>query len=217
MSIGPALALVLALGVPPPPGGGFGEDSDRPPPPVALSGARSVSVRDAEGRIQRLTNIPGTSAFARHGGGAAATCSFTADRDGFELSDGTTVEAGAVVAEGLDDPPGDRADPVDHRVGGRRSCTDWYAWLGEVAEDDGDRRGTGCDGPPGEQRTGPDPGTEQEHDDRVHESAPVSDGLEERVVNRSGSSMWAMRVSSQPPVAKIAPTKARTIWPPGLS
>ena len=92
-----ALALVLLAVGSPPPDLGNGDGSDRPPPPVALSGARSVSVRDAEGGIQRLTSIPGTSAFARYGGGAAATCSFTADRDGFKLSDGTTVDRGTRV------------------------------------------------------------------------------------------------------------------------
>jgi hypothetical protein len=56
-----------------------------------------VSVRDANGGIQRLTSIPSTSAFSRYAGGPAATCSFTADRDDFLLSDGTRVPRGTLV------------------------------------------------------------------------------------------------------------------------
>lgn len=62
-----------------------------------LAGARSVSVRDANGGMQRLTSIPSSSAFASYGGGAKSGCSFTADRDGFELSDGSTVPRGTRV------------------------------------------------------------------------------------------------------------------------
>ena len=75
---------------------GTGGNSDAPPPAV-LDGARTVSVRDDQGRISRLTSIPSTSAFARHGGGSAARCSFTADRDDFQLSDGSRVPRGTVV------------------------------------------------------------------------------------------------------------------------
>ena len=92
-----AVMLLGAPGLPPAPGGGFGRDSDSRPPPAVLEGARSVSVRDASGGIQRLTSIPSTSAFARHGGGARATCSFTTDRDEFLLSDGRRVPRGTVV------------------------------------------------------------------------------------------------------------------------
>ena len=62
-----------------------------------LEGARTVSVRDGNGGIQRLTSIPSSSMFARHGGGARATCSFTTDRDEFLLSDGRRVPRGTVV------------------------------------------------------------------------------------------------------------------------
>ncbi len=98
MLVGILLAALL-LAPPPtdPPGVGVnGGSSDRPPAAV-LGGGRSVSVRDANGGIQRLTTIPGTSAFARYAGGPAATCSFTADRDDFLLSDGTRVARGTLV------------------------------------------------------------------------------------------------------------------------
>ncbi len=90
---------VALLATPPaaPPGDGFGGPSSDRPPPAVLEGARTVSVRDANGGIQRLTSIPSDSAFARYGGGAARTCSFTADRDDFLLSDGDRVPRGTVV------------------------------------------------------------------------------------------------------------------------
>jgi hypothetical protein len=56
-----------------------------------------VSVRDANGGIQRLTAIPLESAFARYGGGRARTCSFTTDQDDFLLSNGDRVPRGTVV------------------------------------------------------------------------------------------------------------------------
>jgi hypothetical protein len=56
-----------------------------------------VSVRDANGGIQRLTAIPPTSGFATYAGGPTRTCSFTADRDDFLLSNGDRVPRGTVV------------------------------------------------------------------------------------------------------------------------
>lgn len=56
-----------------------------------------MTVRNASGGIQRLTSIPSSSAFAAYGGGAAATCTFTTNRDDFLLSDGTRVPQGTVV------------------------------------------------------------------------------------------------------------------------
>lgn len=88
------LAVLLAAS---PPGNGPGTPSDDRPPPAVLDGARSVSVRDANGGIQRLTTIPQASAFARYAGGTAATCSFTTDRDDFLLSNGTRVPRGTRV------------------------------------------------------------------------------------------------------------------------
>lgn len=97
MSLAVAVTAVLLLAPPSPPvGGGFNGSSDAPPPAV-LAGARTVSVRDANGGIQRLTAIPSDSAFARFGGGAARTCSFTTDRDDFLLSNGDRVPRGTVV------------------------------------------------------------------------------------------------------------------------
>jgi len=56
-----------------------------------------VSIRNGSGGIQRITSIPSSSTFAGHGGGQAARCSITADRDGFELSSGERVPQGTVV------------------------------------------------------------------------------------------------------------------------
>ncbi len=79
---------------------GWGDDDERPPPPVFLANSRSVTTRDAAGGVQRLTSIPASSAFARHGGGPAATCTVTADRDDFRISTGERVPAGTVVTSG---------------------------------------------------------------------------------------------------------------------
>ncbi len=93
-----ALAVSALLLAPPPPPPTFGGgNSSAMPPPVVLAGARSVAVRNATGGLQRFTTIPRTSAFATHAGGPRATCTFTADRDGFLLSNGTTVDRGTVV------------------------------------------------------------------------------------------------------------------------
>ncbi len=98
MSLAVALALVLAVSPPgAPPGAGVNGGSEDRPPPAVLEGARTVSVRDANGGIQRLTSIPSDSAFARYGGGAGRTCSFTTDRDDFLLSNGDRVPRGTVV------------------------------------------------------------------------------------------------------------------------
>lgn len=122
MLVRPLLVALLLLQPPAPPDIGVGRDSDDRPPPAVLDGARSVTVRDANGGIQRLTTIPAASAFARHGGGANATCSFTTNRDGIELSDGTTVPSGTRVTsdyqfvEGLavafDLPPTELPDDI---------------------------------------------------------------------------------------------------------
>ncbi len=75
------------------------DDDDRAaPPPKVLDGARSVSVRTTAGGLQRFTTIPRSSVFWRHGGGATRTCSFTATRDGFVLSAGSTEPRGPRVA-----------------------------------------------------------------------------------------------------------------------
>ena len=99
-AIGAIIAAALLVVAPPPErpgGGGFGDGSDRTPPPAVLNGARTVSVRDDNGNVQRLTSIPSTSAFARLGGGGGARCTITADRDDFLLSDGSRVPRGTVV------------------------------------------------------------------------------------------------------------------------
>ena len=90
-------ALLLLAGLASPPGDGLGGESSAPPRPVFLSGARSVSTRDNSGGIQRSTSIPSASAFSVYAGGKAATCSFVADRDDFELSNGTRVASGTVI------------------------------------------------------------------------------------------------------------------------
>lgn len=92
-----ALLAVALLSSTTPALAGLGGDSDTPPPPVVLAQGRSVSTRNAVGGLQRLTTIPATSAFARHGGGAAAKCTLTADRDDFQLSNGDRVPKGTVV------------------------------------------------------------------------------------------------------------------------
>jgi hypothetical protein len=90
-----ALLGALAMSALAPAGAG---DDDRPaPPPKVLDGARSVSVRTTAGGLQRFTTIPRSSVFWRHGGGATRTCSFTASRNGFVLSDGSTVPRGTKV------------------------------------------------------------------------------------------------------------------------
>jgi hypothetical protein len=75
---------------------GFGGDNPTPPP-VALRGARSVSIRDTNGGLQRFTTIPSTSRFVRYRTGTVPTCSFTASRDNFLLSNGTRVPRGTRV------------------------------------------------------------------------------------------------------------------------
>jgi hypothetical protein len=76
---------------------GQGDDSSTKPPPVFLGAARSVTTRDSAGGVTRLTSIPSTSEFARYGGGSTKTCTITAHRNGFRLSDGTTVAKGTVI------------------------------------------------------------------------------------------------------------------------
>lgn len=73
------------------------DDKPTPPPPVALRGARSVSIRDANGGLQRFTTIPSTSRFIRYRTGTVSTCSFTASSDNFLLSNGQRVPRGTRV------------------------------------------------------------------------------------------------------------------------
>jgi hypothetical protein len=92
------LVSMLVFAAPaPPPAPGTGGNSSAPPPAISIANARSVSVRDASGGLQRFTSIPRTSLFSTYGGGTAATCTFTADHDGFVLSNGDVVSAGTVV------------------------------------------------------------------------------------------------------------------------
>jgi hypothetical protein len=72
-----------------------GGESDKPPA-VVVAGARAVTTRDANGRIERLTSIPSSSAFARYDR-PRATCTFTAPPNGFTLTNGITVPAGTQV------------------------------------------------------------------------------------------------------------------------
>lgn len=72
-------------------------DKPSPPPPVALQGARSVSIRDTNGGLQRYTAIPSNSVFVTYRSGPADTCSFTASSDDFLLSSGERVPQGTVV------------------------------------------------------------------------------------------------------------------------
>lgn len=94
------LLVCGALLAPPPTPPAIGNNngsSSAPPPAVVLAGGRSVAVRNATGGLQRFTSIPRSSAFSTYGGGARATCTFTADRDGFRLSNGDIVDRGTVV------------------------------------------------------------------------------------------------------------------------
>ena len=95
MFVGLVVAVSLLASVLPQPD--YGQDHSDTPPPAVLAGSRSVTTRNNSGGIQRLTTIPVASAFASYGGGRAATCSFTADRDDFELSNGDRVPNGTRV------------------------------------------------------------------------------------------------------------------------
>ena len=90
-----AVLLVMTMAGAPP-DDGLGGNSDNPPP-VSVALGRSVSTRNASGGLQRLTAIPATSAFAKHGGGSSTKCTVTADRDDFVVSNGDTVPKGTVV------------------------------------------------------------------------------------------------------------------------
>jgi len=92
-----AVVIALVLLAPSEVSAGFGDDFGGQPPPVFVGAARSVTTRDGAGGVVRLTSIPGSSDFARHGGGSRKTCTVTADRDGFALSDGSKVAKGTVV------------------------------------------------------------------------------------------------------------------------
>ena len=91
-----ASLLLGAAAAPPPPTGNTGGSSDIPPP-VVLAGARSVSTRDDNGGFQRDTSIPSASAFATFAGGKTATCTVVADRDNFQLSNGTRAAENTVI------------------------------------------------------------------------------------------------------------------------
>ena len=63
--------------------------------PISVPGARVVDLRDANGGVQRITTIPTSSVFRRHGGTDAA-CRFTPNWSG-TTSDGQTFAAGQSV------------------------------------------------------------------------------------------------------------------------
>ena len=115
-----------------------------------------------------------------------------------------------VLSDGPDDPPRDRPDAVDGRVRCWRGGTDRCSWAGQVGQDEPDRGGPRGERTPCDQRAGADSRAEEAHDDDLHGSTPTAVGLAARAVKRSGRSMRAMRVRSHPPVAKMAPTTART-------
>ncbi len=96
-------------------------------PPVQVPGARVVDVRDGDGNVSRLTNIPSSSVFRQYGGSRTA-CSFVAGASG-STSDGQQFERGQTVQsmrwmfiEGL---------PVSF---GESTPTDPNASLGALAE-----------------------------------------------------------------------------------
>jgi hypothetical protein len=132
---------------------------------------------------------------------------FRGSPDQFEL----LAVAVRVVAERLDEPPGARADQVRARRTGGRGFVDCGAGAAEAGEDRIEAWWPWCEGAPGDQDPDTDAGSEDEHDERVHVATSVWAGSPERAVNRSGSSISAMRVSSQPPRAKIPPTMASMI------
>ena len=129
------LLLVPPVATPPSQGNGAGGSAGAPIPSaaVAVVGGRSVSVRGESGGLSRLTYIPSASRFAQYRGGVRQTCSITADRDGFVLSNGDVVDRGTVVTshyvfvEGIaipfDLPPAVLPDDVVH-VGSRGSLVD---------------------------------------------------------------------------------------------
>ena len=94
------VVLLAALMVAPtpvdPPIGRTGSSANTPPA-VTVAGARSVSYRDDAGGLSRTTLIPSASAFAGYQGGSRRSCTLTADRDGFVLSNGDVVPEGTVV------------------------------------------------------------------------------------------------------------------------
>lgn len=96
-----ALVAALFATAPPPapiPGSNDSSGDVRPPArEVTVAGARSVSFRDDAGGLSRTTLIPSASAFAGYQGGLRRSCTLTADRDGFVLSNGDVVPEGTVV------------------------------------------------------------------------------------------------------------------------
>lgn len=125
--------VMLVSPIPPPVAGGGGSHTPPTPAAVAVVGGRSVSVRGESGGLTRLTYIPSASQFAQYRGGVRQTCSITADRDGFVLSNGDVVDRGTVVTshyvfvEGIaipfDLPPAVLPDDVAH-VGSRGPLVD---------------------------------------------------------------------------------------------
>ena len=109
MFVSVLLSALLAVPPLPPPLGGS-DTSQSATPPVVLVGARSVTVRNSTGGIQRLTEIPTNSMFATYQGVDGNTCTITADRDDYPLSNGQTVPAGTIITshyyfvEGIADP-----------------------------------------------------------------------------------------------------------------
>ena len=127
------------------------------------------------------------------------------------------IVAASVVAEGLDDASGSRFDPAEPGRARRCDVVDAGSGASEPGEDRLDARRAWCQASPDEQNTHTDAGSQQDYDERGHVSAPTCVGPPARAVNRSGSSMSAMRVRSQPPTAKMPPTMANMTWPPALS
>lgn len=127
------------------------------------------------------------------------------------------VVAFGVVAERFDQASCRAADPVELVARCRCRRVDGDARPSESGEDRVDARRPGGERSPREQHAEPDTGAEQDHDHGRHVSAPMLVGPPARAVNRSGSSMSAMRVRSQPPAAKMPPTIASMTWPPALS
>ncbi len=72
---------------------GFADRGD--PSPISVPGVRVVDLRDGHGGVQRITSIPSSSLFHRHGG-TGGSCGFTASLPG-TASDGQSYVAGQLV------------------------------------------------------------------------------------------------------------------------
>ena len=87
------IALVVLVSLSWPGHIGFADRGN--PSPVAVAGVRVVDIRDGNGGVQRITSIPSSSLFRRHGGDGSS-CSFTASLPG-AASDGQPYVAGQLV------------------------------------------------------------------------------------------------------------------------